>query len=246
MTNKTINELQNIDANINDKSNRTPHPTQPISPIITNTSTKSKHKIILNHEHPFEHLTQNTKRSPKVMKKSNKFIVAATAITFVFILSIPGKAKCLDGFISHSIGKRGACSHHGGVSRSSGIQFPLAILMAWLVWYSLTKLTNNKTNANEETKHSSHTDPDDLDDPDEESTAEDQEKTNLQKPKDKYHINKIELSNTCPRCGSRMVLRVAKKGKHPGTKFWGCSRYPKCRGTRELEEGKPQIPRNVN
>lgn len=175
------------------------------------------------------------------MKKSNKFIVAATAITFLFVLSIPGKIRCMDGFASHSIGKRGACSHHGGVSRSSGIQFPLAIFMAWLVWYSLTRLTNKKANENEETKHLNHTDPDNSDDPDEESITEDQEKTNLQKQKDKNYIDKTELSNACPRCRSRMVLRVAKKGRHPGTKFWGCSRYPKCRGTRDFKEAPPKL-----
>jgi len=32
---------------------------------------------------------------------------------------------------------------------------------------------------------------------------------------------------TCPKCGSWMVLR---KGKYGG--FYGCSRYPKCRGTK--------------
>ncbi len=34
----------------------------------------------------------------------------------------------------------------------------------------------------------------------------------------------------CPKCGSDMVLRVAKKGKYAGQKFWGCSKYPNCRG----------------
>ena len=33
----------------------------------------------------------------------------------------------------------------------------------------------------------------------------------------------------CPRCGSKMVLRTAKKGNYQGDQFWGCSRYPKCR-----------------
>ena len=33
----------------------------------------------------------------------------------------------------------------------------------------------------------------------------------------------------CPRCGSEMILRTAKKGNYQGNQFWGCSRYPKCR-----------------
>ena len=33
----------------------------------------------------------------------------------------------------------------------------------------------------------------------------------------------------CPKCGSKLVLRTAKKGNYQGNQFWGCSRYPKCR-----------------
>lgn len=38
---------------------------------------------------------------------------------------------------------------------------------------------------------------------------------------------------TCPRCGSAMVKRVAKQGAGTGSTFWGCSRFPGCRGTRQ-------------
>ena len=34
----------------------------------------------------------------------------------------------------------------------------------------------------------------------------------------------------CPLCGSDMVLRKARQGKYAGKKFWGCSRFPKCKG----------------
>ena len=34
----------------------------------------------------------------------------------------------------------------------------------------------------------------------------------------------------CPKCGSRMVLRVAKNGNTKGEQFWGCINYPHCRG----------------
>jgi len=37
---------------------------------------------------------------------------------------------------------------------------------------------------------------------------------------------------SCPVCGSAMVRRVAKRGRNAGDAFWGCSRYPACRGTR--------------
>ena len=35
----------------------------------------------------------------------------------------------------------------------------------------------------------------------------------------------------CPLCGSEMVKRTAKKGANAGSEFWGCSKFPKCRGT---------------
>lgn len=38
----------------------------------------------------------------------------------------------------------------------------------------------------------------------------------------------------CPRCGSAMVKRVAKAGANAGKPFWGCSRFPECRGIRSL------------
>jgi restriction system protein len=35
---------------------------------------------------------------------------------------------------------------------------------------------------------------------------------------------------SCPKCGSDMVKRMAKKGERAGQLFWGCSRYPSCKG----------------
>ena len=35
----------------------------------------------------------------------------------------------------------------------------------------------------------------------------------------------------CPRCGAAMALRTARQGANAGNTFWGCSTYPKCRGT---------------
>jgi DNA-binding helix-hairpin-helix protein with protein kinase domain len=39
-------------------------------------------------------------------------------------------------------------------------------------------------------------------------------------------------SPSCPRCGSPMLRRTARRGRHSGGQFWGCSRYPSCTGTR--------------
>lgn len=37
----------------------------------------------------------------------------------------------------------------------------------------------------------------------------------------------------CPTCGGPMVRRTAKRGQNAGQAFWGCSSFPRCRGTLE-------------
>lgn len=38
----------------------------------------------------------------------------------------------------------------------------------------------------------------------------------------------------CPKCGSAMVKRLARRGRNAGGYFWGCFRYPSCKGTRNI------------
>lgn len=45
-------------------------------------------------------------------------------------------------------------------------------------------------------------------------------------------IQKGQDTAKCPRCGSKMIERTNRKN---GQKFYGCSRYPKCRGTRQMK-----------
>ena len=40
----------------------------------------------------------------------------------------------------------------------------------------------------------------------------------------------IRKAVVCPKCGAAMVLRRAGKGANAGNEFYGCSRFPKCRG----------------
>ncbi len=42
----------------------------------------------------------------------------------------------------------------------------------------------------------------------------------------------IEVTETCPQCDAAMKLRAGRGG----TYFLGCTKYPKCKGTRELSE----------
>lgn len=41
-------------------------------------------------------------------------------------------------------------------------------------------------------------------------------------------------ARTCPKCGSVMVLRTARRGADAGKQFWGCSAYPTCKVTQQL------------
>ena len=41
--------------------------------------------------------------------------------------------------------------------------------------------------------------------------------------------------SVCPRCGAPLVVRTAKKGPRAGSQFFGCSRYPDCRYTRNIK-----------
>jgi ssDNA-binding Zn-finger/Zn-ribbon topoisomerase 1 len=45
-------------------------------------------------------------------------------------------------------------------------------------------------------------------------------------------MNSAEHAAGCPVCGSPMVRRQARRGANAGGHFYGCSRYPACKGTR--------------
>jgi restriction system protein len=54
----------------------------------------------------------------------------------------------------------------------------------------------------------------------------------------RQHVNHLRAKSEppsshnpqCPKCGSDMVLRTARKGKNSGSEFWGCTSFPRCRG----------------
>lgn len=50
------------------------------------------------------------------------------------------------------------------------------------------------------------------------------------------NATKTSYAMLCPKCGAKMILRIAKKGKNKGKKFWGCGQFPKCRGTSSYRE----------
>lgn len=56
-------------------------------------------------------------------------------------------------------------------------------------------------------------------------------------PLDKPNALHVEPSSVpaCPKCGSPMVLRTARKGPNAGGQFWGCPKYPACKGIVSVE-----------
>ena len=48
--------------------------------------------------------------------------------------------------------------------------------------------------------------------------------------RNKEPVGVTEGTPVCPRCGSGMVLRARRTD---GGQFWGCPKYPACRGIRE-------------
>jgi hypothetical protein len=52
------------------------------------------------------------------------------------------------------------------------------------------------------------------------------------------HLHSLEVrheSDTgCPKCGSKLVERTAKRGANSGRRFIGCSNYPRCKYTRAI------------
>ena len=48
------------------------------------------------------------------------------------------------------------------------------------------------------------------------------------------NVYKNKNNPICPKCGVPMVIRTVTKGSNVGEEFWGCSRFPSCRITKEV------------
>ncbi len=48
-------------------------------------------------------------------------------------------------------------------------------------------------------------------------------------------LEEEEAVERCPRCGSELVRRLARRGRSAGNAFTGCSAFPRCRYTRAIE-----------
>lgn len=47
-------------------------------------------------------------------------------------------------------------------------------------------------------------------------------------------VQVIATTPTCPLCNSTMEKREARRGTSAGNQFWGCTRFPDCKGTRSI------------
>ena len=59
----------------------------------------------------------------------------------------------------------------------------------------------------------------------------------------KDHIKSLEArhssNSTCPKCGSKLVQRVSRKGPNKGSRFLGCDSFPKCRYSTSIQTNFP-------
>ena len=50
-------------------------------------------------------------------------------------------------------------------------------------------------------------------------------------PAQRCDVPRPETFHQCPRCGSDLVLRTARRGRNAGSEFYGCAAFPDCRYT---------------
>lgn len=87
------------------------------------------------------------------MFKNKFFAVVLGILLFVILLQFSPEKTCRDGWHSPSIGKRGACSHHGGVKKSPMfIFFLISVASGVYAYFYLEK--RSESNKHENSTHS--------------------------------------------------------------------------------------------
>ena len=78
----------------------------------------------------------------KILK--NPFVIGFAVFLLIYIpaLFVAGPVTCRDGWGSPSIGRRGACSHHGGVDRwKESLAFFVSLAVAGIAGFKVNKET---------------------------------------------------------------------------------------------------------
>lgn len=149
--------------------------------------------------------------------------VVVFIISMIGLKALLGPNTCRSGWQSPSIGRSGACSHHGGVDRSrSQLAFFGSLAAGGAAWFFFQRRRERQLPPRRQ--HISPIGP--------------VEPTSRLAPlpdRDEMEVKPI-VENPCPSCGSRMVRRLAKRGRNSGRYFWGCSKYPACHGTKPISE----------
>jgi hypothetical protein len=87
---------------------------------------------LLRHPYPFWGRETTMKRLLEILQRPMTIGVTVGVALFVFFVSIQGPARCRVGWPFPSIGRQGACSHHGGVSSSPRLfELILSIFAGW-------------------------------------------------------------------------------------------------------------------
>jgi hypothetical protein len=129
-------------------------------------------------------------------------------------------AVCNDGWRSNAVGQ-GACSHHGGVDRwihndpQPGLRWGLAIFGGISLLVSAFAASSTEKNTPSLKQNGVH---------------------QLQHSKPQQHSAEPTHQFECMNCGARMVIRTRRRD---GIRFLGCTRFPKCRYTKELPQNPP-------
>lgn len=133
-----------------------------------------------------------------------------TALTAAF----PAEpARCRDGWHSPSIGRQGACSHHGGVVRPGSGRHLVFFIGSVALGFVVAAVEDLDRRRRTEPQPSRPTAP-----------------AAPMAPRDRN-----APAHGCPRCGAPLRLRTARQSAQSGKRFWGCSRFPDCSGTRSIK-----------
>lgn len=138
-----------------------------------------------------------------------------------------GPLACNDGWVSPSLGTQGACSHHGGVNDFPiQLLFVVSVLLGFFTYLFLS--SNQRSGGQQFTSHEGKTD----------QTIEQYFELPVTEVDSEHVYKKTETQSqiSCPLCDSKMIKRTARRGPTAGQQFYGCSKYPKCKGTLSLND----------
>ena len=169
------------------------------------------------------------------MRGVASFFVGLAAFIGLSVLAgqLLGPVKCRDGWASSSIGRQGACSHHGGVDRSRGglsIIFMVAGGFAGFMFYGSAigeRLDKPRPRPPLPPRSTPPASP---------LVSSEPVKREPPTPRPPKPITPPRPgAKACPKCGSAMKLRTARRGRRVGHRFWGCTRYTDCTGTTDVK-----------